>query len=291
MSSCIRLGRHMPTGSKMVRAAEIAHQLGCETIQIFASNPTGWQPPAANPQGDGAFAQAARTLGLQPVVLHAPYLINLAAPDATNWERSVALLSWTLQRAAPLGASYVVVHTGSHRGSGVEVGIARIVEGVVRVLQETPLSIMLLLENGVGAGNALGHNFEHLAAILALLPAPLQERVGICLDTAHLWGAGHDLSTAASTLHIMQHFDESIGLTRLKVLHVNDTTVALGSHRDLHARLGEGILGMDGLHTLLSDPRVGHVAALLETPIQTNESGKEDWEADKRHFELFQSLC
>jgi deoxyribonuclease-4 len=289
--SRIRLGRHMPTGSKMIRAAEIAHQLGCETMQIFASNPTGWKPPATNPQADAAFAEAARALDLQPVVLHAPYLINLAAPDETNWQRSVALLTWTLQRAAHLGSRYVVVHTGSHRGSGVELGIARIAEGIMIVLQETPPAVQLLLENDVGAGYALGSDFEHLAAVLALLPAPLQERVAICLDTAHLWGAGHDLSTAESTQHVMQHFDETLGLSRLKVLHVNDTAVALGSHRDLHKRLGEGIIPREGLHTLLSDPRLTHAAALLETPIETMENDKEDWEADKRHFELFASIA
>lgn len=288
--SGIRLGRHMPTGSKMVRAAEIAHELGCETIQIFASNPTGWRPPADDPTNNAAFAQATGALGLFPVVLHAPYLINLAAPDETNWEKSIALLTWTMQRAAHLGASYVVFHTGSHRGTGLEVGIARIVQGILRVLPETPSSVMLLLENGVGAGHSLGHDFEHLASIIALLPNAYQERVGVCLDTAHLWGAGHDLSSATAALALLQHFDETVGLARLKVLHVNDTKVALASHRDLHARLGEGIIPAEGLHTLLSDPRLGHVAAILETPIETDEHDKEDWEADKRHFERFVAL-
>lgn len=289
--SGIRLGRHMPTGSKMVRAAEIAHELGCETIQIFASNPTGWRPPADDPINNVAFAQATGALELFPVVLHAPYLINLAAPDATNWEKSIALLIWTMQRAAHLGASYVVFHTGSHRGTGVEVGIARIVQGILRVLPETPLLVMLLLENGVGAGYSLGHDFEHLAAIIALLPDAYQERVGVCLDTAHLWGAGHDLSSTTSTLALLQRFDETVGLARLKVLHVNDTKVALASHRDLHARLGEGIIPVEGLRTLLSDPRLGHVSALLETPIETDEHDKEDWEADKRHFKRFAALA
>lgn len=286
----MRLGRHMPTNSKMLRAAEIARQLGCNSIQIFASNPTGWRPSSYDPQEDALFAGTALALDLQPVVLHAPYLINLAASDETNWQKSVALLTWTMQRAASLGARYVVCHTGSHRGAGIEAGIARIVQGIDYVLAESPASVMLLLENGVGAGNALGHEFAHFAQILALLPADERERVGICLDTAHLWGAGHDLRTQESTLQVLQQFDEIVGLSWLKVLHVNDTAVALGSHRDVHARLGEGIIPEEGLHTLLSDARLAHVAALLETPIQVNEQGKEDWDHDKRHFEQFKQL-
>src|SRR5437667_6676697 len=123
-SKVMRLGRHMPTNAKPIRAAQIAQQIGCDAIQIFASNPTAWRPPADDPATNMAFAQATRDLQLDPVVLHAPYLINLGTLDSTIWEKSVNLLSWTLQRGAQLGASRVVFHTGSHRGAGIEVGIA-----------------------------------------------------------------------------------------------------------------------------------------------------------------------
>ena len=280
----MRIGRHMPTNSKMVKAAEIAHELGCDAIQVFVSNPTGWRPTADDPKGTAAFLQRTRELQLDPVVIHAPYLINLASPDDVIWEKSIALLTWTMQRGALIGAKYVVFHTGSHRGSGVEVGIARIAVAIQRILPETPPSVMLLLENDVGAGYALGHSFEQLAAVLALLPSVYQERVGVCLDTAHLWGGGHDISTAEATLAVLRHFDETVGLSRLKVLHLNDTEMALGSHRDVHARLGEGIIGEAGLRTMLNDPRLDHVAVLLETPIKTDEHDKEDWEHDKLHL-------
>jgi deoxyribonuclease-4 len=146
-------------------------------------------------------------------------------------------------------------------------------------MRETPETVMLLLENDVGAGHTLGHSFEQLAAILALR-SEYQERLGVCLDTAHLWGAGYDISSTDSTLQILQHFDETIGLARLRVLHLNDTEKALGSHRDVHARLGEGVINEEGLRTLLTDPRLAHVAVLMETPIETNEEGKEDWDKD-----------
>lgn len=275
----MRIGRHMPTNSRMVRAAETALQIGCEAIQIFASNPTAWRPPADDPAGCAAFAQAARDCQLDPVVLHAPYLINLGTTDEANWHKSVALLTWTLQRGALLGARYVVFHTGSHRGAGVESGLARIVQAITRILPETPEEVMLLLENDVGAGNSLGHSFEQLATILDLLPQ-YQQRLGICLDTAHLWGAGHDISTAASATQVLDHCDATFGLQRLKVLHLNDTEKALGSHRDVHARIGEGVIGAVGIQAILRDPRLQHVAVLMETPIRTDEQKKEDWVHD-----------
>ena len=275
----MRIGRHMPTHSKLVKTAEIARQIGCDAIQIFASNPTGWRPPTIDPDADALFAQTAREYDLDPVVIHAPYLINLGTADEVIWEKSIALLTWTMQRGALLGVKYVVFHTGSHRGSGVEAGIARVAQGIECVLQEAPLSVTLLLENDVGAGNSLGHSFEQLAGILALLPHD-QHRLGVCLDTAHLWGAGHDLSTAEATLQVLQQVDAIIGLARLKVLHLNDTAMALGSHRDVHCRLGEGCIPEEGLRTLLNDVRLNHVAVLLETPIMTDQHQKEDWTHD-----------
>ena len=285
----MRIGRHMPTHSNAIKAAAIAQQIGCTAIQIFASNPRSWQPTAGDTMDYAAFALAARQDGLDPVVIHAPYLINLASPDEAIWEKSVNLLRWTLQRGALLGATYVVFHTGSHRGSGVEAGVARITQAVMRILPETPPQVMLLLENDVGGGDSLGHNFEQLGAVLDLLPQ-YQQRLGTCLDTAHLWGAGHDISNVTSTLQVLQHFDEAVGLSRLQVIHLNDTKMTLGSHRDAHARLGEGILGEEGLRALLTDPRLNHVAVLLETPIKLGADGKEDWEHDKQQLEKAKEL-
>ena len=285
----MRIGRHVPTNTNAVRAAEIAQRIGCNAIQIFASNPTGWRPTNGGEEHCIAFAEAARRLDLTPVVLHAPYLINLASPDEENWEKSIALLRWTLQRGDLLGASYVVFHVGSHKGTGVEAGVTRIAQAIERILPETPPDVMLLLENSVGAGYTLGGDLEHLASTLAVLPH-YADRLGVCLDTAHLWGAGHDISTTVAVLEVLRRFDELIGLTRLKVLHLNDTEKDLGSHRDVHARIGEGIIGEEGLHTLLCDPRLAHVTVLLETPIQTNELGKEDWEHDQAHLERVKLL-
>ena len=280
----MRLGRHMPLHANAVKAAEIAHNIGCNAIQIFASNPTGWRPPAGDGASSVVFARAARLNELYPVVIHAPYLINLGSPDDSIWEKSMALLQWTLQRGALLGANYVVFHTGSHRGSGVEAGIGRIAEAIRRILPETPPEVMLLLENDVGAGNSLGHSFEQLGDAINRVPMEYWDRLGICIDTAHLWGAGYDISNAGTSQQILEQFDRIIGLDRLKVIHLNDTEMALGSHRDVHARLGEGIIGEEGLRVLLGEPRLMHTAVILETPIKTDEQEKEDWEHDKQQL-------
>jgi len=285
----MRLGRHMPIGMGHLKAVEIAQRIGCDALQIFASNPTGWTPASGGEENCIAFAEAARARNLVPVVLHAPYLINLAAPDEANREKSIALLRWTLQRGALLGASSVVFHVGSHKGAGVEAGLERVITAIEHILPETPPEVLLLLENSVGAGNTLGGAFEDLATVLERLPG-YADRLGVCLDTAHLWGAGHDISTRESALEVLRQFDRQIGLARLKVLHLNDTEKALGSHRDVHARVGEGVIGEEGLHTLLCDPRLAEVAVLLETPIKTNEQGKEDWEHDQAHLARVKAL-
>jgi deoxyribonuclease-4 len=293
----VKFGRHLPTNSKPVQATEIAQTLGCDTMQIFVNNPTGWQQPREMPPKPGkldiptAFAQAAAERHLAPIVVHAPYLINLATPDETIFDKSVILLGGTIQRASRFGARYVVFHIGSHRGAGVEAGIARIVSGLKRILPETPDDVMVLLENDVGAGHEIGYKIEHLAAALDALPdyAP---RLGICLDTAHLWGAGYDLSTAEEVAHVLAEVDRLVGLQRLPVIHLNDTATALGGHRDLHKRIGEGIIPEAGLRALLTHPALHEAAIILETPIQTIEDDDKrmDWAQDAAHLARARAL-
>jgi deoxyribonuclease-4 len=293
----VKLGRHMPTSSRPVQAAEIAQRLGCDTIQIFVNNPTAWAQPREEIVKRGksdigtAFASAAAERGLAPVVVHAPYLINLATPDATIFDKSVILLGETIRRASRFGARYVVFHVGSHRGAGVEAGIRHIAEGLSRVLPAAPDGISVLLENDVGAGYEVGNKIEHLAAVLDALPG-YRERLGICLDTAHLWGAGYDLSTAEEVERILADVDRLVGLPRLPVIHLNDTATALGGHRDLHARIGEGIIPEVGLRALLRHPALQETAFLLETPIKTLEDDhdRHDWTHDAAHLARVRAL-
>ncbi len=294
----MKFGRHLPTGSKPVQAAEIAQTLGCDTIQIFVNNPTGWQQPRETPPKPGkpdlptAFAQAAAERNLAPVVVHAPYLINLATPDETIFDKSVILLGGTVQRASRFGARYVVFHIGSHRGAGVEAGIRRIVSGLKRILPEMPEQVMVLLENDVGAGQEIGYKIEHLAAVLDALPE-YATRLGICLDTAHLWGAGYGLRSAEEVALLVSEVDRLVGVQRLPVIHLNDTATALGGHRDVHKRIGEGIIPEAGLRALLTHPALQEAAIILETPIQTIEGDESrlDWTHDAAHFARARALA
>ena len=293
----MKLGRHIPIGSKPLQAAEIAKSLGCEAIQIFVNNPTSWRqsqaPPSQPEKVDPAlaFAQTAADCGLAPIVVHAPYLINLASPDKAIFDKSVTLMRETVQRAVRFGAHSVVFHTGSHRGSGIEAGIRRIVEGLCQVLPETPDEVIVLLENDVGAGYEVGSQIEHLAAALDLLAA-YEQRLGICLDSAHLWGAGYDLSSAEEVERIISSVDRLVGLRRLPVIHLNDTTVALGGHRDLHARIGEGIIPQAGFRALLGHPALQEAAFILETPIPSleNDESHSDWAKEKAHLARVRAL-
>lgn len=287
----MKLGRHMPINSKPIQAVEIAEQIGCETIQIFVNNPMSWRQPPDTPTPPGkidlaaAFAQACAKHGQSPVVVHAPYLINLASPENDIFDKSVALLRGTIQRAGRFGAQQVVFHIGSHRGAGIEAGIQRIAAGLRQVLPETPDGMMVLLENDVGAGQEVGNKVEHLAAALNLLPE-YKQRLGICLDTAHLWGAGYNLGSAEEVERIIADVDRLIGVHRLPVFHLNDTKTALGGHRDLHARIGEGIIPAAGISALLRHPALQETAFILETPIESldKENDRPDWTKDKNHL-------
>ena len=279
------IGRHMPLDANARQAFTTAQTLGCETIQIFVSNPRGWQPPAENLVEVAALAKELRAGGFAPVVIHAPYLINLASSTDETRARSRRLLRWTLERGAAIGADAVVMHIGSHGGAGLATGFARLVEGLQDVLTDLPPGPRLLLENDVGAGNTIGSRFDAMADALAQLDDPFGARLGVCLDTAHLWGAGHDIGTIAAATATLDEIEQTIGLRRVIVIHLNDTTTALGGHRDLHARLGEGIIGAEGVQTFLRDPRLAHAAILLETPIkELPDKQGHDWEDDRQQI-------
>lgn len=286
----MRIGRHMPLGSKPLQALRVAREMGCEAVQVFVTNPRGWRVPDEHPAAEEAFRAAVGELGLGPVVVHATYLINLASPRDDFYDGSIRLLRATLERAARYGASGVVLHIGSHMGSGEEAGIARLIAGLRRTLEGAPPQVRLLLENDVGAGGELGARFEHIAAMLAGVPE-YADQLGVCLDTAHLWGAGFDIGTPEGARATLDAFDVTVGLARVRVIHLNDTKVALGSHRDAHARLGDGIIGQSGLAALLQDPRLAETAVLLETPIMELAPGKQDWAHDARHLRLAYALA
>jgi deoxyribonuclease-4 len=257
------LGRHLGTGPGMAKTIALAQWLGCTTAQIFPGNPRGWQHVPL-PAEQAALARAGwMAAGVAPLIIHAPYLINLASPEDALHAASIAGLRHAFSRGVELGAPLITVHLGSHKGAGAAAGEARLIAAVQRVLEGQPIWLTLLLENNVGAGNSIAAD---LPALGVLLRAIDHSQVAVCLDTAHLWGAGHDLSTAEGVERAIEAIDRGIGLSRLRLLHVNDSPVPLGSHRDQHAHLGQGQIGYAGLAAWLTHPALGGLPVVLETP-------------------------
>ena len=276
------LGAHLPLGDGMVRAVERAHAIGANALQVFVDNPTAWKRRAEPPAELAAFRARLADLGIGPIAVHASYLVNLAGPDEDFFEKSVALLAHEMAVAPSYGARFVNVHVGSHKGAGTEFGTARVADGIARVLAaavgETGAGAvgagaaglpLLVLENSAGSGDGLGTTAQELEAILeaaAVLGVP-ESALGLCLDTAHLWGAGTDVATPEGVDAVVADVEVRIGLRRLVMVHLNDSKAALGSRLDRHQHLGAGEMGDGaGLARLLTHPALAHVAYFLETP-------------------------
>jgi deoxyribonuclease-4 len=260
-------------GLGLVRVVERTAEIGASALQIFSDNPTAWRRRAEIPPEAEAFRQRLADLDIGPVAIHAPYLINLAGPDDELFGKSVELMRHELAGAPNFDAQFVNVHVGSHRGAGRDPGIRRLVDGLERATDGLPTraadpsAALVVLENSSGGGFAIGSTIEELAMVLdAAAARGLSDRVGICLDAAHLWGAGYDVSSPEVVDEVLGDFDRLIGLRRLAMVHLNDSTSARGSRHDRHAHLGEGQIGRDGLAHLLCHPALDHVAFYLETP-------------------------
>ncbi len=268
------LGAHLPLAEGMVRAVDRAYAIGADALQVFADNPTAWKRRAEPPAELPAFRARIEALGIAPIAVHASYLVNLASPDHDFHERSVELLAHELSVAPDFGARLVNVHIGSHKGAGVPFGIARVAEGVARVVAVVDQAgaapaPLLVLENSAGSGDGLGASIEELEALFAAIDAlgVPPGRVGLCLDTAHLWGAGYDVSTAEGVDELVAAVASRIGLERLVMVHLNDSKAARGSKLDRHQHLGAGEMGDGaGLRRLMTHPDLAHVAYFLETP-------------------------
>ena len=262
-ASAPRVGLHLGVAGGLLRAARRSRQIGARTIQIFSDNPTAWRRRPEPPPDAGDFIDYCAREGIGPIAIHASYLINLANSAEPFASQSRDGLIHEMQRAPAYGATLVNTHIGSHRGVGAQAGLRRIVESVRAVLGASPPSVRLVLENSAGGGDQLGSRVEELAAILDEVRS---ERLAFCLDTAHLWGAGYDVSSEAGSAAVVDRFDELIGLERLPLIHLNDSRSVLGSRSDRHEHVGAGRIGPVGLGALLRDPRLSAATFIMETP-------------------------
>jgi deoxyribonuclease IV len=242
-----------------------AEAMGAEAVQLFTQSPRMWRPTNHDPANLERFKERRSELGIAPggVVAHALYLVNLAAPDDEIYEKSRAALRNTVEVACAIEADGVVFHVGSHLGAGMEVGMERCVPALQEALELCSETTWLLMEDSAGAGGTIGRSLDELAALFDACGA--HERLGVCLDTCHLYVSGVDVTDRGVLDKLLGDLDARIGLDRLRALHVNDAAAPLGSNRDRHANIGEGLLG-EQLGVFLAHPKLQVLPAFLEVP-------------------------
>lgn len=259
------LGAHMSIAGGYYKAVEAAAELGMDCVQLFTKNNNQWRAKPLSAEDISRFRDALEKTGVQHPVAHDSYLINLASPDDALWQKSLDAFVIELERAEALGLIGVVMHPGSHVTSTPEEGLARIVKALDLAISRTPgFQTEILLEVTAGQGSNLGHRFEHLGHLLGEIRD--SERVGVCVDTCHIFAAGYPLVSRAEYLQTMQELDSAIGFERIRAFHLNDSVRELGSRVDRHAKIGAGTLGLEPFRHLLNDPRFAEVPMYMETP-------------------------
>jgi len=256
-------GAHVSSAGGIWQAIDRAEAIGCDAVQLFTQSPRMWRPTNHTPEAVARFRVRRAEAGIESVVCHALYLVNLASPDPVIHERSVAAMRASLAAADAIGAEGVIFHVGSHLGAGLEAGLERVVPALRELLELTTEDLWLLLENSAGAGGTIGRSTDELAAIHAALDR--HPRLGLCLDSCHWFVSGVDVTDRAVLDAAVSDLDAKIGLDRLRCLHVNDSKAELGSNLDRHASIGAGLMG-DGLRTFLSHAAFQALPAVLETP-------------------------
>jgi deoxyribonuclease-4 len=257
----MQIGAHVSSSGGIHTAIDRAVAIGADSVQVFTQSPRAWRPTNHDPATFEQFRAKRAEAGIGGVLCHALYLCNFAAPDDEIYDKSVAALRNTMEVACAIEADAVVVHVGSHLGAGFDVGLERVVPALEQVLELCSETTWLLMENSAGAGGTIGRSIEELATIYEHLDR--HPRLGICLDSCHLYVSGIDVTDPAALDACLDEVDRGIGLERLRALHVNDSAAPLGSNRDRHANIGEGLLGED-LGVFLSNPRLEGLPAVLE---------------------------
>jgi deoxyribonuclease IV len=264
--SILLLGAHMSIAGGVSQALDRAASVNSNAVQVFTKNNRQWAGPPVNEADVERWCEQMPALGIAYAVSHASYLINLASPKDDLWEKSRLAHKDELVRAHAYAIPHVVLHPGSHTGSGDEAGIARIAAALNRIHDETPdcIGAATCLEIMAGQGNVIGRNLAQLRAIIDLVQD--KQRIGVCLDTCHAFATGYDLRSADGYADFMAEIDRWLGLETVKVWHFNDSKGALGSNLDRHVHIGEGEIGVEGFGHILNEPRWDGIAMLLETP-------------------------
>jgi deoxyribonuclease IV len=260
-----RIGAHMSIAGGYHHAVRAAHRVGFGTVQVFTKSNNQWKAKPLTDADVAAFRDVLSETGVADPVGHNSYLINMASPDDALWNKSIDAMTLEVERGEALGLTDLVAHPGAHVGSGEEAGLGRIAAALDEVHRRTAgCKIRIALETTAGQGSNLGHRFEHLGAIFARVADP--DRLGVCVDTCHVFAAGYPLGTAEDYNRTIDELDRAVGLGRVTVWHVNDSVRELGSRVDRHAAIGGGRIGLAAFGFLLNDARFRSLPMILETP-------------------------
>ena len=275
------IGAHVSTSGGLAKAIERGSELGCESIQIFNQSPRMWRPTKYGPDDFAEFREAMDASPVEAVVIHAVYLINCATKDRDMRKKSLDSLTHALRIGDGIGAAGVVLHPGAQKGEPHGPSMKRAAKVIAAAVKDSE-SCPLLLEQTAGHKGLLGRDFDETAELIEL--AGSGKRLGLCLDSCHLFVQGYDVTKADSLAAIVDEADEKVGLDRLRCLHVNDAAAPFGSNRDRHANLGKGEMGKQGLAAFLSEPRFEGLPATLETPGPAKKG------ADKKEVQVAKRL-
>jgi deoxyribonuclease-4 len=282
------IGAHVRAGGKLVQALQRGTEIGAEVVQIFTQSPRAWKPTQYADEVLYEYRVAQEhSPAITQTFCHATYLINLAADQPELLERSQACLNANLAVATGMGASGLVLHVGSHKGSGLDACVPQVVDALVGALETQPEGgCPILLENAAGTGGTVGRSFDELATLLEGAGPDHASRLGVCLDTQHLWASGISFTSLEEADRVVAEFDAVIGLSRLQCLHLNDSKVELGANRDRHENIGEGTIGARALGHLLSHPALGDLPAILEVPGEGDGARASDITAAREALQL-----
>jgi deoxyribonuclease-4 len=276
-----RLGLHISISGGLHKAVDRAKDRGCDIFQIFSQSPRSWNSKSISEDEAREFVSSFKKSGLALAVDHMPYLPNLASSKDDVHEKSIESLTSELMRCQMLCIPYLVSHLGSHLGAGWDEGFKRIVEAVDTSLSQADNDVILLLENTAGTKNSMGSSLEEMATIIDAFDA-LRPRLGICLDTCHLFAAGYELRTPEGLQATLNQFQELIGFERLKLLHINDCRGAMGSHLDRHEHIGLGQIGENGFRLILRHPSLKDLPMILETPVDSRRNDVANLQAARK---------
>jgi deoxyribonuclease-4 len=274
----LRIGRHTSKAGSLEGTALKAQEVGSNCLQIFSSSPRQWRASKPDPADIKLLKAAREKYDLMPLVIHDSYLINLASRESAIRTSSIAAFRGEIERAIAIGAEYLVMHPGNHKGQTIEEGLCAVIEGIEEAAHGLRSKhLQILLENTVGSGAQLGSRFEELRALRELTEQRVDFQIGFCLDTCHCFASGrYNVSTVDGLKHTVNEMQTVLGLEHVKVIHCNDSKGGLASRLDRHANIGAGLIGVDGFRRIINQPKLKSKAFIMETPVDNPGDDKKD---------------